>query len=114
LDRFRGGGGGSVLHDVSIREPAQSGRRNGCSFPGTQERGQTRRVVFPKLVVCFNCGFTEFSIPESELRRLVEIDSTGALLVPSCLAAAPIVGYLVALHVSREGRDGVSTREDSR
>jgi hypothetical protein len=40
-------------------------------FPGYA--GLTKRAVwvFPQLLVCLNCGFTEFSIPESELQRLV-------------------------------------------
>ncbi len=33
--------------------------------------------VFPKLLVCMDCGFTEFEISEPELRTLAEIDSTG-------------------------------------
>jgi hypothetical protein len=34
----------------------------GLSKPGV--------LVFPKLLVCMDCGFTEFAIPEAELARL--------------------------------------------
>jgi hypothetical protein len=29
-------------------------------------------LIFPKLVVCLDCGFVEFTLAENELRRLQE------------------------------------------
>ncbi len=44
-------------------------------FPGLKGLDKPIVWVFPKLLVCLNCGFTEFAVPEAELRRLVESDS---------------------------------------
>ena len=44
-------------------------------FPGLNGLGKPIVWVFPKLLVCLNCGFTEFEIPKAELRRLVEGDA---------------------------------------
>ena len=41
-------------------------------FPGLKGLNKPIVWVLPKLVVCMNCGFTEFAIPETELRQLVE------------------------------------------
>jgi hypothetical protein len=39
-------------------------------FPGLKNLDKTPVFVFPKLMVCMDCGFTEFAIPETELRLL--------------------------------------------
>jgi hypothetical protein len=44
-------------------------------FPGLKGLDKPIVWVFPKVVVCGDCGFTEFSIPETELRVLAEKES---------------------------------------
>jgi hypothetical protein len=39
-------------------------------FPGLAGLGKPIVWVFPKLVVCLHCGFTEFTVPERELQVL--------------------------------------------
>lgn len=34
--------------------------------------------VFPDLVVCLDCGFTEFALPEFQMRLLAQGDSSAA------------------------------------
>ncbi len=41
-------------------------------FPGLKGLDKPIVWVFPKLVICLNCGFTEFLVPESELRLLAD------------------------------------------
>jgi hypothetical protein len=41
-------------------------------YPGLKGLAKPIVWVFPQLLVCMNCGFTEFAIPEANLRRLVE------------------------------------------
>jgi hypothetical protein len=39
-------------------------------FPGLEGLDKPLVWVFPQLLVCLDCGFTEFTIPEAELRQL--------------------------------------------
>jgi len=41
-------------------------------FPGREALDKPAVLVFPKLLVCLRCGFTEFTVKETELHRLVE------------------------------------------
>ena len=41
-------------------------------FPGLKGLDKPTVWVFPKLVVCFDCGFTEFLIPESANSLLIQ------------------------------------------
>lgn len=39
-------------------------------FPGLKNLDKPAVMVFPKLLICVDCGFTEFVTPEAELRLL--------------------------------------------
>jgi hypothetical protein len=39
-------------------------------FSGLKNLDKPAVLVFPKLVVCLDCGFTQFTLPEAELRLL--------------------------------------------
>jgi hypothetical protein len=40
--------------------------------PGLKNLDKPTVMVFPKIAVCLDCGVTEFTIPEAELRLLGE------------------------------------------
>jgi hypothetical protein len=44
-------------------------------FPGLKGLDKPIVWVFPKLLVCLNCGVTEFVVPETELRGLRKGDA---------------------------------------
>jgi hypothetical protein len=41
-------------------------------FPPPEGLDEPPMFVFPKIAVCLGCGFTNFSLPETELRQLAE------------------------------------------
>lgn len=44
-------------------------------FPGKEGLDKPTVWVFPQLSICFECGFTQFAMPEAQLRQLWEGDS---------------------------------------
>ena len=47
-------------------------------FRGLKNINEPHVWVFPELVVCLNCGFAEFAVPESELHLLTKGGGAGA------------------------------------
>jgi hypothetical protein len=50
-------------------------------FPGLKGLDKPIVWAFPKLLVCMNCGFTEFTVPERELSVLVKGTAVEGALV---------------------------------
>jgi hypothetical protein len=49
---------------------AEFGSEINIHFPHLKDLDSPALLVFPRIVVCLDCGFTEFTIPEAELGRL--------------------------------------------
>lgn len=47
-------------------------------FPGLKNLDKPAVLVFPKLVVCLDCGFTEFNLAEAEMPLLRKSARPGA------------------------------------
>jgi len=47
-------------------------------FPGLKNIDKPVVWVFPELVVCLDCGASEFAVPEAELQLLAKGDATAA------------------------------------
>jgi hypothetical protein len=74
------------------REPGQFNGEIAIHFSGVEGLQKMIVWVFPKVRVCLNCGFTEFTVPERELRTLKQ--------------GAPFDGVVVLLeHLERDSEE---------
>jgi hypothetical protein len=66
-----------------------SGNRNqfmgemGIRIPGLTNIDKAAVFIFPQIIVCLDCGFAEFVVPEAELRRLAKGAAAGSTRVSS-------------------------------
>ena len=65
-------------------------------FPGLDGLDKPIVWVFPKLVVCLHCGFTEFTVPERELQVLEQ--------------GSPVKGAVVLTEVGSRPSERVRTK----
>jgi hypothetical protein len=56
----------------SSNSQAQFGSEIMIHFSGLRNLDKKTVMVFPKIAVCLDCGVTEFTIPDAELRQLRE------------------------------------------
>lgn len=47
-------------------------------FPGRRNLSKPHVLVFPEVLVCFDCGIAQLAIPEAALRQLTEGREAGA------------------------------------
>jgi hypothetical protein len=50
----------------------------GIHFPGLKNIDKPVVWVFPEIVVCLDCGLSEFTMPETELRQLAKDDAAAS------------------------------------
>jgi hypothetical protein len=61
-------------------------------FRGIKNLDKPGVLVFPKVLVCMDCGFSRFGIQDGELARLVAVASPTEMRVRKGLSvAAPVV-----------------------
>jgi hypothetical protein len=48
----------------------------GIHFPRLEDVTKSPVLVFPELLVCLDCGKTEFTVPRDELALLAKTDAT--------------------------------------
>jgi hypothetical protein len=63
----------------SSERVAEFGTEMLIHLSGTENLGMPGVLIFPKVLVCLDCGFSEFTIPESDLASLARNTETNAV-----------------------------------
>jgi hypothetical protein len=58
-----------VCKSCQVENVKEFGAEINIHFPAPEGLDEPAVFVFPKLVVCFGCGFTNFTLPETDLRQ---------------------------------------------
>jgi len=51
-------------------------------FPGLNHLDKPGVLLFPKLIVCLDCGFSRFTVPETELASVAKVTLTNQFSRP--------------------------------
>jgi hypothetical protein len=69
----------SCMLCASGKEAEFNGEIN-IHFPGLKNLDKPTVWVFPKILVCLDCGFSRFTVPQTELALLARGTGTGEAL----------------------------------
>ena len=61
-----------VCKSCQVENVKEFGAEINIHFPAPECLDEPAVFVFPKLVVCFGCGFTNLTLPETDLRQLAK------------------------------------------
>jgi hypothetical protein len=64
--------------ECGARERRQFAAEIFVHFPGLAQLETRPVLVFPTLLICPHCGWTDFTMPEAELRILMNSNAAGA------------------------------------
>ena len=67
-----------VCRSCQTENVTEFGAEINIHFPAQEGLDKPSVLVFPKVVVCLGCGFTNFTLPEPELRQLAQCVQSGA------------------------------------
>ena len=67
---------------------ADFGAEINIHFPGLRNIDRPTVWAFPKLLVCLDCGFSRFTLPETELRLLREPMTDELPALTNCLQSS--------------------------
>lgn len=86
-------------------------------YPGLKNLDKLPVFVFPRLLVCMDCGFTEFAVPEPELRLLgKDVRAHGTAPSPTLHGGADLAELFPGLPSSGadiESSEGAADKSDA-
>lgn len=90
-----------VCRSCQAENVTEFGAEINIHFPAQEGLDEPPVLVFPKLVVCLSCGFTDFTLEATELRQVAKVSAV-------LRRFSPLGGVMVAKYdIFRQTNDSV-------